>query len=60
MRCAVAGWVQENEQTVMQYSRKMDTYGDCEMTPDLGDASTLSVRPSVCLSLSQSVVVKTF
>jgi len=57
MRCAVAGWVQENEQTVMQYSRKMDTYGDCEMTTDLGDAS---VRPSVCLSLSQSVVVKTF
>jgi len=22
----------------MQYSRKMDTYGDCEMTPELASA----------------------
>jgi len=52
--------VQENEQTVMQCSRKMDTYGDCEMTTDLGDATLRpSVRPSVCLC-PQSVVVKTF
>jgi len=32
--------VQECEQTLMQYSRKLDTYGDCEMTSELADALT--------------------
>jgi len=43
--------IQESEQVVMQYSRKLDTYGDCEITSELGEALLALVQDtgfSVC------------
>jgi len=47
--------IQESEQVVMQYSRKLDTYGDCEITSELGEALLALVQDtgfSVCTGLA--------